>query len=58
MSGRCCDRQNAVTAVERFDEAEWVFERMLWLDPPDEQYVHRLIDEVRRRTVWEDYEFA
>lgn len=37
-----------------FEEAEHVFERMLWLDPSDDQGVSFLIDEVRSKTAWED----
>ncbi len=42
--------------LERFDEAERVFDRMLWLNPTDNQGVRFLIDEVRAKTVWEDRE--
>ncbi|MCK9461028.1 MAG: cytoplasmic protein [Proteobacteria bacterium] len=42
--------------LERFEEAERVFDRMLWLNPSDNQGVRFLIDEVRARTVWEDRE--
>ncbi len=42
--------------LERFDEAERVFDRMLWLNPSDNQGVRFLIDEVRARKVWEDGE--
>jgi tetratricopeptide (TPR) repeat protein len=38
----------------RFDEAERVFERMLWLNPSDNQGVRFLIDDVRARKAWED----
>lgn len=38
----------------RFDEAHRIFERMLWLNPFDNQGVRFLIDEVRSRTIWED----
>jgi len=38
----------------RFDEAERVFHRMLWLNPSDNQGVRFLIDEVKAKTVWED----
>lgn len=40
--------------LERFEEAERVFDRMLWLNPSDNQGVRFLIDEVRARTAWED----
>jgi len=40
--------------LERFEEAERVFDRMLWLNPSDNQGVRFLIDEVRTRTPWED----
>ncbi|MBP8984720.1 MAG: tetratricopeptide repeat protein [Syntrophobacterales bacterium] len=39
-----------------FDEAEHVFERMLWLNPSDNQGVRFLIDDVKARTPWEDRE--
>jgi tetratricopeptide (TPR) repeat protein len=38
----------------RFDEAACIFERMLWLNPSDNQGVRFVVDEVRSRTVWED----
>jgi hypothetical protein len=38
----------------RSEEAERVFDRMLWLNPSDNQGVRFLIDEVRARTAWED----
>jgi len=38
----------------RFEEAGRVFDRMLWLNPSDNQGVRFLIDEVRTKTVWED----
>lgn len=40
----------------RFDEAERVFDRMLWLNPSDNQGVRFLIDDVKDRTAWEDRE--
>ena len=40
--------------LERFEEAEGVFERMLWLNPSDNQGVRFLIEDVRTRTPWED----
>ncbi len=42
--------------LERFEEAERVFERMLWLNPTDNQGVRFLIDDVRAKTAWEDRE--
>lgn len=39
--------------MERFDEAERVFDRVLWLNPSDNQGVRFVIDDVRARTVWE-----
>ncbi len=42
--------------LERFEEAERVFDRMLWLNPSDHQGVRFLIDEVRARTPWGDRE--
>jgi len=40
----------------RFGEAERVFDRMLWLNPSDNQGVRFLIDEVKAKTAWEDRE--
>lgn len=37
----------------RFEEAESIFDRMLWLNPSDNQGVRFLIGEVRARTSWE-----
>ena len=42
--------------LERFEEAERVFDRMLWLNPTDNQGVRFLIEEVKAKTVWEDRE--
>ena len=38
----------------RFDEALTVFNRILWLNPSDNQGVRFLLDEVREKTAWED----
>lgn len=35
-----------------FDEAEHIFEKMLWLNPSDNQGVRFLIDEVKAKTTW------
>jgi hypothetical protein len=43
---------------ERFEEAERVFERMLWLNPSDNQGARFLIDHVRAHSVWEDHRDA
>lgn len=40
----------------RFDEAESVFDRMLWLNPHDNQGVRFLIDKVKAKIAWEDRE--
>jgi hypothetical protein len=40
----------------RFDEAERVFERLLWINPSDNQGVRFLIDEVKAKIAWEDRE--
>jgi hypothetical protein len=40
----------------RFDEAEHIFQRMLWLNPSDNQGVRFLIDGVKEKTSWEDRE--
>lgn len=42
--------------LSRFDDAERVFERMLWLNPYDNQGVRSLIDEMRAKTSWEDHQ--
>lgn len=39
----------------RFDKAETIFERMLWLNPSDNQGVRLLIDDVRAGKAWEDH---
>ena len=39
-----------------FDEAERIFQQMLWLNPSDNQGMRFLIDEVKAKTVWEDRE--
>jgi hypothetical protein len=46
--GLCCWR------LGRFEEAERVFDRMLWLNPSDNQGVRGLIGPVRQRLNWED----
>jgi len=38
----------------RFDEAGRIFDRMLWLNPSDNQGVRCLIDQVRIKDSWED----
>lgn len=43
--------------LERFEEAERVHERMLWLNPSDNQGVRFLIDDVRARAAWEDCDY-
>ncbi|MDY6792641.1 MAG: tetratricopeptide repeat protein [Thermodesulfobacteriota bacterium] len=40
----------------RFDEAEHIFQQMLWLNPSDNQGLRFLIDDVKRKTAWEDRE--
>jgi hypothetical protein len=40
----------------RFNEAEQIFQQMLWLNPSDNQGVRFLIDEVKAKTAWEDRE--
>jgi hypothetical protein len=37
----------------RFQEADRIFDRMLWLNPSDNQGVRFLIDDVRERVAWE-----
>ena len=38
----------------QFDEAARIFDRMLWLNPTDNQGVRFLVEEVRTRTAWMD----
>ena len=40
--------------LSRFEEADHVFERMLWLNPSDNQGARFLIDDVRAKTAWKD----
>jgi pentatricopeptide repeat protein len=47
--GLCCWR------LGRFEEAERIFDRMLWLNPFDHQGVRFLIGPVRARRAWEEW---
>ena len=38
----------------RFAEAERLFDRMLWLNPSDNQGVRFIIDQVRAKVVWQE----
>ena len=38
----------------RFEEASRIFDRMLWLNPTDNQGIRLLIDDVRANRAWED----
>ena len=40
--------------LERFEEAGRIFDRMLWLNPSDNQGVRFLVDRVRAKNTWED----
>ena len=40
--------------VERFEEAEIVFERMLWLNPPDNLGARFLLPKIRLRHEWSE----
>lgn len=40
--------------IGRFEEAERVFDRLLWLNPLDSQGVHSVIGHVRARKAWEN----
>jgi len=42
--------------LERFDEARLVFDRMLWLNPSDNQGIRFLIDEVSKGSNWKDFQ--
>ena len=37
----------------RFQEADRIFDRMLWMNPSDNQGVRFMIDDVRARVAWE-----
>jgi hypothetical protein len=39
--------------LQRFDEATQIFDRMLWLNPADNQGARFVIDSVRAKKVWE-----
>ena len=41
--------------LKRFEEAEKVFERMLWLNPSDNQGVRFIIYHVKERKPWREY---
>lgn len=43
-----------VWRLGRFEEAERIFDRMLWLNPTDNQGMRSLIGPVRARAPWED----
>jgi hypothetical protein len=38
--------------LDRFEEAECVFDRMLWLNPADNQGVRFNVSRVRARQIW------
>jgi hypothetical protein len=38
----------------RFEEASHIFERMLWLNPADNQGARFLVADVRAKRPWED----
>jgi hypothetical protein len=38
----------------RFSEAVQILRRMLWLNPSDNQGVRLVMDDVRRKRVWDD----
>jgi pentatricopeptide repeat protein len=40
----------------RFDEAEHIFQQMLWLNPSDNEGVRFLMDDVKGKTAWENRE--
>ena len=54
---RCLDGYGlCVWRLGRFEEAERVFERMLWLNPSDNQGARFLLDSVKDRKEWEPEE--
>jgi tetratricopeptide (TPR) repeat protein len=42
--------------LERWEEAERVFERMLWMNPSDNQGIRGLLPDIRARGAWVDDE--
>ena len=40
--------------LSRFQEAAQIFDRLLWLNPADNQGVRLLVDHVRAKSRWED----
>ena len=40
--------------LRRFEEAERIFDRMLWLNPSDNQGVRFMVGQVRAKTAWEE----
>ena len=42
--------------LERWEEAERVFERVLWMNPSDNQGIRFLLPDVRARQAWVDEE--
>lgn len=42
--------------LKRFDDARNIFDRMLWLNPSDNQGIRFLVEEVRAKMTWEDSE--
>ena len=40
--------------LKRFDEADAVFDHMLWLNPSDNQGVRLVLDDVRAQAAWEE----
>ena len=40
--------------LNRFEEAGRIFDRMLWLNPSDNQGVRFVIEEVRSKRAWEN----
>jgi hypothetical protein len=42
--------------LERWEEAARVFERMLWMNPSDNQGIRFLLPDVRARETWVDEE--
>jgi len=42
--------------LKRWEEAEQVFERLLWMNPSDNQGICFLLPDVRARLVWVDDE--
>jgi tetratricopeptide (TPR) repeat protein len=52
--GEGFDAVRCLWRLGRFEEATRIFDRMLWLNPSDNQGVRFLLDAVRAKATWEN----